>query len=63
MGGFGTWALAFDQPTRFAALAPICGRGDPSKAALVAHVPIWLFHGAKDTTVPTRPARRTWWRR
>ena len=51
MGGFGTWALAFEQPTRFAALAPICGRGDPSKAALVAHVPTWVFHGAKDTTV------------
>jgi predicted peptidase len=55
MGGFGTWALAFDQPDRFAALAPICGAGDPAKAALVAKVPIWVFHGAKGTTVP--PAR------
>ena len=52
MGGFGTWALAFDQPDRFAALAPICGRGDPAKAALIAQVPTWVFHGAKDTTVP-----------
>jgi predicted peptidase len=52
MGGFGTWALAFDQPDRFAALAPVCGRGNPTKAALVAHVPTWVFHGAKDTTVP-----------
>ena len=52
MGGFGTWALAMDQPNQFAALAPICGRGDPKKAALIAHVPTWVFHGAKDTTVP-----------
>ena len=52
MGGFGTWALAFDQPDRFAALAPICGQGDPKKATLIAHVPTWVFHGAKDTTVP-----------
>jgi predicted peptidase len=51
MGGFGTWALAFDQPDRFAALAPICGRGDPAKAPLLAHVPTWVFHGAKDTVV------------
>jgi predicted peptidase len=52
MGGFGTWALALDQPKRFAALAPICGRGDPSKVAVLKDVPIWVFHGGKDTTVP-----------
>jgi len=54
MGGFGTWALAFDQPKRFAALAPICGRGDTSKAALIKDVPTWVFHGGKDPTVPLK---------
>lgn len=52
MGGFGTWSLAMAQPDRFAALAPICGRGDPTKVGPIAHVPTWVFHGAKDTTVP-----------
>jgi len=52
MGGFGTWALASAEPKRFAALAPICGKGDPAKAGLIAHIPTWVFHGAKDPLVP-----------
>jgi predicted peptidase len=51
MGGFGTWALAIDQPKRFAAIAPVCGRGDVAKVAVLKDVPTWVFHGAKDTTV------------
>ncbi len=54
MGGFGTWALAIDQPKRFAAIAPICGKGDPAKVARIKHVPTWVFHGAKDRTVPLK---------
>ncbi len=52
MGGFGTWALAGFAPDRFAALVPICGGGDPMTARRLAHVPVWVFHGAKDTVVP-----------
>jgi predicted peptidase len=53
MGGFGTFALGLKHPERFAALAPICGGGErlwvrPEHAGL----PIWVFHGAKDTVVP-----------
>jgi len=54
MGGFGTWALAMAHPGRFAALAPICGKGAPSKADRIAHIPTWVFHGAKDPVVPVR---------
>jgi len=54
MGGFGTWSLAIDQPDRFAAIAPICGRGDPAKVAVLKDVPCWVFHGAKDKTVPLK---------
>ena len=54
MGGFGTWALAIDQPKRFAAIAPICGKGDPEKVAAIKHVPAWVFHGGKDRTVPLK---------
>jgi predicted peptidase len=52
MGGFGTWQLALDQPRRFAAIAPICGRGNPLLAHRIAHLPVWTFHGAKDKVVP-----------
>jgi len=55
MGGFGTWATAAVYPDRFAAIAPICGGGDPRTAEKLKGLPIWVFHGAKDSAVP--PAR------
>ncbi|MEN6355510.1 MAG: alpha/beta fold hydrolase [Armatimonadota bacterium] len=51
MGGFGTWALAVKEPERFAAIAPICGAGNPKKAALIKNLPMWVFHGDKDDVV------------
>ncbi len=54
MGGFGTWQMAQDFPNRFAAIAPICGGGQPNRARRIRHIPIWVFHGAKDTTVPLK---------
>lgn len=52
MGGFGTWNLAVSTPERFAAIVPICGGGDPIWARRLDHVPVWVFHGAKDPVVP-----------
>jgi predicted peptidase len=52
MGGYGTWHLAMAHPDRFAAIAPICGGGDPEKACVLKDVPVWVFHGAKDPVVP-----------
>ncbi|WP_339729457.1 prolyl oligopeptidase family serine peptidase [uncultured Gimesia sp.] len=52
MGGFGTWALAAHTPYRFAALIPICGGGEKFWVKKIKHVPIWVFHGAKDGAVP-----------
>ena len=52
MGGFGTWSLAAYTPNRFAAIVPICGGGEPYWAKRFAHVPTWVFHGAKDRGVP-----------
>lgn len=58
MGGFGTWRLVATYPDRFAAAVPICGGGEPEKmAAAASRVPIWAFHGAKDTVVPVRYSR------
>src|SRR5205823_3941888 len=48
MGGFGTWTLAAAHPGRFAAIAPICGGGDPKQADRLKGLPTWVFHGAKD---------------
>jgi predicted peptidase len=51
MGGSGTWRLAAAHPERFAAIAPVCGRGDPADAKRLARLPIWVFQGAKDPVV------------
>jgi len=66
MGGFGTWALALQNPERFAAIAPICGGGnpfppfgfDPHRAQALKTLGIWVFHGAKDTVVPVSESER-----
>ncbi|MDG2131837.1 MAG: prolyl oligopeptidase family serine peptidase [Fuerstiella sp.] len=52
MGGFGTWRLAAHSPDRFAAIAPICGGGEPYWTRRFPHLPTWAFHGAKDRVVP-----------
>jgi predicted peptidase len=51
MGGYGTYDAIERYPNLFAAAVPICGAGDTSKASLIAHIPIWIFHGAEDPTV------------
>lgn len=52
MGGQGTWHLAAEYPGRFAAIAPICGGGDPERINTLKGTPVWVFHGAKDSVVP-----------
>ena len=52
MGGVGTWDLAANYPNKFAAIAPICGGGNPKQAVQLTHTPIWAFHGAKDAVIP-----------
>ena len=51
MGGMGTWSIALAQPDRFAAIAPICGRGDTKMADKIKDLPCWCFHGDADTAV------------
>ncbi len=51
MGGFGTWELAARFPDRLAAIAPVCGGGDPLQACRLKDIPTWAFHGAKDVVV------------
>jgi len=57
MGGFGMWDTACRYPERFAAIAPLCGGGDVSRAERLKDLPVWAFHGAKDETVPLESSR------
>ncbi|MBL7215486.1 MAG: prolyl oligopeptidase family serine peptidase [Phycisphaerae bacterium] len=52
MGGFGIWTIASMHPERFAAIAPICGGGQPYLARNLKNLPVWAFHGAQDPVVP-----------
>ncbi len=51
MGGFGTYDAIERYPGLFAAAMPVCGGGDISRAASIAHIPIWNFHGSEDPAV------------
>lgn len=57
MGGYGTWDALQRYPDRFAAAVPICGGGDVKQAKKIAQIPIWAFHGDKDTAVPVERTR------
>ncbi len=52
MGGFGTFNLATAYPDYFAAIAPVCGGGNPAMAFTIKDIPIWVFHGKLDKAVP-----------
>jgi predicted peptidase len=57
MGGFGVWDLISRRPELFAAAVAVCGGGDETQAAKIAHIPIWAFHGAKDDVVKVARSR------
>lgn len=57
MGGYGTWYLLTRYPELFAAGAPICGGGDPSRVEPFKHIPLWIFHGRLDDVVPVEQSR------
>jgi predicted peptidase len=57
-GGAGTWDLITRNGTgRFAAAVPVTGANDPSRAAVIARLPIWVFHGANDELSPVENTR------
>jgi len=60
MGGFGVWAFLQRRPDSYAAAIVLCGpvpTGMISEAPAIAHIPVWVFHGAKDDVVPVTNAR------
>lgn len=51
MGGIGTFDALLRRTHLFAAAVPVCGISDPTKAAEIAHIPTWIFHGALDAVI------------
>ena len=58
MGGFGTFGALAASPRTFAAAMPVCGGWNPDDAAKMKDVPIWVFHGDADRTVPVERSRK-----
>jgi dienelactone hydrolase len=58
MGGFGTWRLACAYPDQWAAIAPVCGGGDPEALRALRRIPVWCVHGRKDPVVSVTQSRR-----
>lgn len=52
MGGMGTLELLRRKPRDFAAAFCICGGDNVANARKYKRIPLWFFHGGKDTTVP-----------
>lgn len=57
MGGIGSWYFAIKMPSRFAALVPVAFRGDGWSPAPAKEIPVWAFHGAKDSVIPIAKAQ------
>lgn len=60
MGGGAVWAFLERRPDFYAAAVVLCGAvnsGIKSEAPGIAHIPVWVFHGAKDDVVPVTNAR------
>ncbi len=55
LGGFGMWHWATAYPRDLAAIAPVCGFGDPAMVAAMRSVPVRAYHGDQDSVVPLAP--------
>ena len=52
MGGLGVWALLQTFPEKWAAALVLCSFDNFSNAAGISRVPLWIFQGDADLTVP-----------
>ncbi len=57
LGGYGAWDLAMRRPDLFAAVVPVCGGGDPTKVDALKGMPIQVWHGSDDASVPVQRSR------
>lgn len=52
LGGHGVWHWASAYPDGLAAIAPVCGYGQPEQACAMRRVPVRAYHGEVDNVVP-----------
>jgi predicted peptidase len=52
LGGHGVWDWATAYPRDLAAIAPVCGFGEPEDVCRMRQVPVRAYHGDADTVVP-----------
>jgi dipeptidyl aminopeptidase/acylaminoacyl peptidase len=57
MGGYGTFSFLNDEPRMFAAGMPIAGGANVAIVRNLRRIPLWIFHGEKDTTVSPADSR------
>lgn len=57
MGGFATWEILQRESAKFAAAMPVCGGADLRYANQMLNLPLWVFHGDADATVPVKRSR------
>jgi predicted peptidase len=58
LGGFGAWDAIQREPGLFVAAIPICGSGDIRRMQEIKRLPVWVFHGRDDKSVPVACSRR-----
>ena len=59
LGGYGTWELMERYGTGLFAAGVTCsGGGDPAQAEKMKDLPVWIFHGGADQTLPVMLSRR-----
>ena len=52
MGAMGTYELLRRKPKTFAAAFAICGGDNVANVQKYQNVPLWIFHGERDSVVP-----------
>ena len=59
MGGSGSWSIAMKDPSAWAAIVPMCSRGDLAQAPKLAEarLPVWNFCGDKDQAATVANSR------
>ena len=58
MGGFGAWSIGMADPSRWSAIVPLAGGGNPAQIEKLKDIPVWAFNGAKDTLVKAEDGRK-----
>jgi len=58
MGGYATWDLLENYGHKFAAGIPVCGAGNNLNGSAFVDIPIRIYHGTKDPTVPFEASQR-----